>query len=193
MHRDIAPVALLLGKNEGAISIKLNTHDLPSAVAQISALWKQYTPEQPIRYTFLDQSYARMYADVQRTGTLVTGFTILAIIVASLGLFALSAFTVEQRTKEISIRIVLGATTASIVNLLTGNFMKLVVISFVIAAPLSWYFMRQWLLNYAYRITLEWDLFFAGLVIAFAIALASTSFQAIKAAFTSPARNLRAE
>jgi putative ABC transport system permease protein len=141
MHQDITPLALLLGRNEGAISLKLKSTDVQSTVEQISALWKRYTPEQPIRYTFLDQSYASMYADVQRMGTLVTGFTILAIIVASLGLFALSAFTVEQRTKEISIRMVLGATTASIVNLLTGNFMKLVAISFVIATPMAWYVM----------------------------------------------------
>ncbi|HTF20076.1 MAG TPA: ABC transporter permease [Chryseolinea sp.] len=193
MHKDIAPVALMLGKNEGAISIKLNTTDIPSTIAGISALWKRYIPDQPIRYTFLDQSYARMYDDVQRMGTLVTGFAVLAIIVASLGLFALSAFTVEQRTKEISIRMVLGATTASIVNLLTGNFMKLVVISFVIAAPLAWYLMNHWLQDYAYRVTLKWDLFFIASMIALVIALGTTSLQAAKAALTNPARNLRSE
>jgi putative ABC transport system permease protein len=144
-----------------------------------------------MRYAFLDQSYAKMYADVQRVGTMMTGFTILAIIVASLGLFALSAFTVEQRMKEISIRIVLGATTAGIVNLLTGNFIKLVGISALIAAPAAWYFMQSWLLDYAYRIEMGWGVFLIASAIAFCIAIATASAQAIKAAMANPAEKLR--
>jgi putative ABC transport system permease protein len=193
MHKQIAPVALMFGQNEGAISIKLNTSDVLATITGISALWKQYVPDQPIRYTFLDQSYANMYADVQRMSTLVTGFTVLAIIVASLGLFALSAFTVSQRAREISIRVVLGATTASIVNLFTGNFMKLVAISFIIAAPLAWFLMNRWLQDFAYRVALGWEVFFISSAIAFLIALCTTSLQAARAALTNPARNLRSE
>jgi putative ABC transport system permease protein len=121
----------------------------------ITNTWKKFSPHQAIRFTFLDQGYARMYDDVQRTGQIFTGFAILAIVVACLGLFALSAFTVEQRGKEISIRLVLGASLKNIFNLLTLNFIRLVVPIFI-AAPVAWYLMGKWLQDFSYKTEITW-------------------------------------
>jgi putative ABC transport system permease protein len=150
-------------------------------------------PHQAIRYTFLDESYARMYADVQRMGNIFACFAILAILVACLGLFALSAFMVEQRTKEISIRLVLGASLNNIFRLLTQNFVVLVLISFIIAVPLAWYMMQQWLMDYKYRIDITWDVFVLSGALAVAIAMLTISYQAIRAALANPATSLRSE
>ena len=150
-------------------------------------------PHQPIRYTFLDESYARMYEDVQRMGYLFASFAALAIIVACLGLFALSAFMVEQRNKEISIRLVLGASVNNIFGLLTRNFVKLVIISFVIAVPFAWYLMQTWLEDYAYRIEITWDVFILAGTISVLIALLTISYQSLRAALANPATSLRSE
>jgi putative ABC transport system permease protein len=191
MRQDIGAIALVLGNNTGAVSVKLNTRDTKTAVAQVASLWKKYEPEQPMRYTFLDDGYTRMYDDLRRMDDIMSAFALLAIIVASLGLFALSAYTVEQRTREISIRRVLGATTGSIVNLLTGNFITLVAISFVLAAPVAWYVMKAWLQDYAYKTDLGWDVFIIACLIAFVLAIGTISMQAVKAALKNPAQNLR--
>jgi putative ABC transport system permease protein len=146
-----------------------------------------------MRYDFLDQSYAAMYAGVQRMQYLFTGFAILAVIVACLGLFALSAYMAEQRSKEISIRKVLGASVSSLFALLTGNFMKLIIISLGIAVPLGWLLMNKWLQDYAYRIKITWSLFVvAGAVVLFT-ALITICWQAIKTAMINPVKSLRSE
>jgi putative ABC transport system permease protein len=138
---------------------------MQATLAAIGNLWKEFAPHQPIRYSFLDENYARMYDDVQRMGRIFTTFAVLAIIVACLGLFALSAFMVEQRSKEISIRLVLGASLNSIFNLLTFNFLKLVLISIVLASPIAWYMMKSWLEDFTYRTNITWDIFaLAGLL-----------------------------
>jgi putative ABC transport system permease protein len=155
--------------------------------------WNMFMPHQSIRYTFLDESYARMYADVDRMGRVFSSFAILAIIVACLGLFALSSYMVEQRSKEISIRLVLGASVNSIFKLLTQNFVKLVIISFVIAAPLAWYMMKKWLEDYTYKTDITWDVFVIAGVISISIALLTVSYQSIRAALANPATSLRAE
>jgi putative ABC transport system permease protein len=134
-----------------------------------------------------------MYEDVQRMGRVFGSFAMLAIIVACLGLFALSAFMVEQRNKEISIRLVLGASLKNIFRLLTGNFVKLVLISFVIAVPLSWYMMQKWLQDYKYRTEITWDVFVMSGLLAVFIALLTVSYQSIRAALANPASNLRSE
>jgi putative ABC transport system permease protein len=134
-----------------------------------------------------------MYSDVQRMGQISTSFSVLAIAVACLGLFGLSAFMVEQRSKEISIRIVLGASMQNILKLLTQNFMMLVLISFALATPIAWYIMKKWLEDYTYRINITWDVFaFAGLA-AFVIALLTISYQSIRAAIMNPVDSLKAE
>ena len=148
---------------------------------------------QPFRYTFMDDNYARMYDDVDRIGKIFASFAGLAIIVACLGLFALSAFMVEQRSKEISIRLVMGATVKNIFRLLTQNFVLLVVISFFIAAPVSYYMMTKWLEDYKYKITLSWDVFAFSAFMAVAIAILTISYQCISAALANPANRLRSE
>jgi putative ABC transport system permease protein len=141
----------------------------------------------------MDESYARMYDQVDRTGKIFASFASLAILVACLGLFALSAFMVEQRSKEISIRLVMGASMKNIFRLLTQNFVKLVLVSFVIAAPASWYMMNKWLQDYKYKITITWDLFLTAGVISVMIALLTISYQSISAALANPANRLRSE
>jgi putative ABC transport system permease protein len=134
-----------------------------------------------------------MYDDVQRMGKIFTSFALFAIIVACLGLFALSAFMVEQRAREIGIRIVLGASLKNIVRLLTQNFLKLVIISFLLAAPTAWYVMSIWLQDFVYRADVTWDIFALAGVLSMMIALGTVSYQAIRAALASPVTSLRSE
>ena len=134
-----------------------------------------------------------MYDDVQRIGWIFTTFAALAIIVACLGLFALSAFMVEQRSKEISIRLVLGASVNSIFQLLTKNFVKLVLISFIIAAPIAWYMMQKWLEDYAYKTEIDWEIFAVTGLMSVFIALLTITYQSIRAALINPVTNLKSE
>lgn len=166
---------------------------MSSLLTSLTAVWKKFSPHQPIRYSFLDESYAMMYEDVQRMGRIFTSFAVLAIIVACLGLFALSAFMVEQRSKEISIRLVLGAPMNTIFRMLTSNFVKLVLISFVIAAPLGYFLMNKWLEDYQYKTELSWDIFAMAGGMAVAIALLTISYQSVRAALMNPVTNLRSE
>jgi putative ABC transport system permease protein len=141
----------------------------------------------------MDESFANMYADVQRMGRIFTSFAVLAIIIACLGLFALSAFMAEQRNKEIGIRKVLGASTTSITTLLSKDFVRLVLIAFLIASPVAWWAMNRWLEDYQYRITIGWWMFAAAALLVVCIAFITVSFQSIKAALANPAKSLRTE
>lgn len=189
----IEPLAMVLGTSPNIISVKLNAGDMSGALMGIEAVWKKFSPNQPIRYTFLDESFARMYDDVQRMGRIFISAAVLAIIVACLGLFALSAFMVEQRSKEISIRLVLGASLKSIFNLLTLNFLKLVLISIVIAVPIAWYSMQQWLQDFTYRTEISWDIFLLAGAMAVLIAVLTISYQAIRAGLMNPVDSLKSE
>jgi len=189
----IKPLSIVLKNSTNMVLVKINSKEIQQAIQSITTVWKQFSPNQSIRYTFLDQSYAAMYADVARTGKFFTVFSFLAIMVACLGLFALSAFIVEQRSKEISVRIILGAKTENIVHMLTKNFVKLVMTSFLIAVPVSAYLMSQWLQEYAYRIELKWDVFVLAGLISIFIALFTVSFQSIRAAIANPSQSLRSE
>ncbi|HWJ93038.1 MAG TPA: FtsX-like permease family protein, partial [Flavisolibacter sp.] len=147
----------------------------------------------PFSYRFLDDSFFEMYKDEQRVGKIALIFSILAILIACLGLFGLATFIAEQRTKEIGIRKVLGASVRGIVQLLSKDFVRLVLISFVIAAPFAWWAMNTWLQDFAYRVEISWWIFVVAGSIAIFIALATISFQAIRAAITNPMKNLRTE
>jgi putative ABC transport system permease protein len=175
------------------MSVKLNTSDIPGTLTAIENVWKKFAPHQPIRTAFLDDSFANMYDDVRRMGKIFTVFAAFAIFVACLGLFALSAFTVEQRSKEISIRLVLGASVRSIFQLLTMNFVKLVLISILIAAPASWYLMNEWLKGFKNQTDLGWDVFVLAGGIAVVIAIGTISYQSIRAGLAKPVNNLRSE
>jgi putative ABC transport system permease protein len=189
----IGGVCLIFGISPSIMSIKLKAQDAKPAIAAVQSLWKEFVPEQPIRFSFLDENFAMMYADVERTRKIFSSFAILAIIIACLGLFALSAFMAEQRTREIGVRKVLGASVAQVTTLLSSGFIKLVMISLLIAIPISWWAMHSWLQDFVYRIQLGWLSFIATFVIVIMIALATISFQSIKAAIANPAKALRAE
>jgi putative ABC transport system permease protein len=199
MHQQIIPMIFLIptasyGGNTGFhLSVKLTGSDIGGSVAWIEKTWKQYLPEVPFEYTFLDEKFGELYKAEQQQGSLFTIFSGIAIFIACLGLFGLSAFTITQRIKEIGVRRVLGASTSSIVQLLSGDFLKLVAIAACIAFPIAWYAMRTWLGDFAYRISIQWWVFLtAGFLAAF-IALATISFQAVRAALANPVKALRSE
>jgi putative ABC transport system permease protein len=194
IREKVQGVCMVLGRGAPSIvSAKVSTTDMPGTIAAVNNLWKRFVPDQTLRYTFLDERFAFMYNDVQRAGRIFTSFAILAVVIACLGLFALSAFMVQQRNKEISIRLVLGASTRSIFRLLTQNFIVLVFISLLIATPIAWYMMYNWLQDFVYRIEIGWDIFLYTAIISVAIALLTISQQAIRAALTDPVKNLRSE
>ncbi len=193
LRNKIDPLAMTLsdGSSHNIVSVKINSSDMSAVLTAVEGLWKKFSPNQPIRYSFLDESYARMYDDVQRMGRIFISAAVLAIIVACLGLFALSAFMVEQRSKEISIRLVLGASLKNIFSLLTLNFLKLVFISIVIAVPIAWYMMQKWLQDFTYRTEITWDVFVLAGAMAVLIAVFTISYQSIKAGLIKPVENLK--
>jgi putative ABC transport system permease protein len=193
MRDHIDPIVLNFGLSTSIVSVKVGGTDMKNTLTNITAVWKKYSPDQPIRYTFLDEQFANMYADVQRTGSIFTSFAVLAIIIACLGLFALSAFMAEQRSKEIGIRKVLGATVTNITGLLSIDFVKLVLIAIVIASPIAWYGMNKWLQDFAYKAPISWWIFALAGFTAIIIALFTVSFQSIKAALMNPVKSLKAE
>jgi len=196
LHQRIIPLVLyepsVTDGNVGNISIK-TSGNVPAALAQIEKTWKKYLPEIPYEYKFLDAQYAKLYEAENKESSILIIFSCIAIFIACLGLFGLSAFTITQRVKEIGIRKVLGASTGSIVELISKDFLVLVVIAAIIAFPVAWYAMNHWLHNFAYRINIAWWVFVAAGIIAFLIAFATISFQAVKAAISNPVKSLRSE
>jgi len=193
LRQPIGAVCMQWGLSPSIVSIKVNTADMRNTIASITGVWKKFSPDESIRYSFLDESFAKMYADVERMGTIFTGFAVMAIIIACLGLFALAAFMAEQRSKEIGIRKVLGASVSGITRLLSLNFVKLVAIAIVIASPVAWWAMDKWLQDFTYRTPIGLWVFVIAGVTAIAIALLTVSFQSIKAALTNPVKSLRSE
>jgi putative ABC transport system permease protein len=199
MHQQILPLIFIMpadsvaGNSYGNISIKLAGSDIAGSLAYLEKTWKRYLPEVPFEYTFLDEHFDKLYKTEQEQGSLFTIFSGIAIFIACLGLFGLSAFTITQRIKEIGVRKVLGASTGSIVQLLSGDFLKLVAIAALIAFPVAWYAMHRWLGDFAYRISIEWWVFLVAGTLAAAIALVTISFQAVRAALANPVKSLRSE
>jgi len=193
LREKIQPLCFSLGSSPSVISLKVNSQNMSEVIESTTAVWKKFAPHQPIRFSFLDDSFAAMYAYVQRMGRIFTCFAVFAIVVACLGLFALSAFMIEQRTKEIGIRLVMGASLQSVFSLLTFNFIKLVFIAIAIAVPLSWYLMQQWLQDFAYRTEITWAVFALAGFTAVLIALVTISYQAIRAGLMKPVKSLRSE
>jgi putative ABC transport system permease protein len=159
----------------------------------IKQKWKNFGPEDPMDYGFMDDMYNKTYAAEQKTGTILNIFAVLTILVACLGLFGLATYTAEQRSKEIGIRKVLGASVTQVTSMLSKEFLKLVLIACLIAFPLSYWAMHKWLQDFAYRINISWWMFVVAGVVALSIALITVSFQAIKAAVANPVKSLRTE
>jgi putative ABC transport system permease protein len=193
MHDQIGPMVFHFGLSPSIVTVKVKSADMKSTLRAITNTWKSFSPGQPIRYTFLDESFANMYADVQRMGHIFTAFSILAIIVACLGLFALSAFMAEQRSREIGIRKVLGASVQGITTLLSLDFIKLVAMAIVIASPIAWWGMNKWLQGFSYRAPISWWIFALAGVVSIVIALLTVSFQSVKAAVANPIKALKSE
>ncbi|AYB35053.1 ABC transporter permease [Chryseolinea soli] len=175
------------------ITLKIKGDDVPATVSRIEHQWKQLGLDSPFRYTFMDQDFQKLYQAEQQTQTIIGCLASLAIFIASLGLFGLAAFMAEQRTKEIGVRKVLGATVTSIIALLSKDFLKLIAFAIVIAVPVAWYAAGQWLNSFAYRIEISWWIFAIAGLASIAIALITVSFQSIRAAVANPVNSLRNE
>jgi putative ABC transport system permease protein len=197
MHEPIAPMIMLMPPPSQAfynrLSVKISGNNILSALSTMEAAWKKYFPETPVDYTFLDDDYNKLYQAEQRQATIFTLFACIAIFIACLGLFGLSAFAISQRIKEIGIRKVLGANVQGIVGLLSRDFLILVGIASLMAFPIAWFAMNSWLKDFAYRINIQWWVFIAAGIVAALIAFATVSLQAIKAAVANPVKSLRTE
>ena len=192
--KPVTPGFYVLGTGLGVIQLKLPARlSTDEALAKCSAIFKQFNPSSPFTYTFVDDDYGKKFLSEERIGKLAAFFAALAIFISCLGLYGLVSFVAEQRTREIGIRKVLGATVPSIWQLLSREFMVLVLIALCIAIPLAYYFMQQWLLNYDYRAPLSWWIFGASGAGALLITLITVSFEAVKAAVANPIKSLRTE
>ncbi len=194
LQKAIQPMIFRLVLNSrGSYGIKIGTANVPSTIVSVQKTWNKYFPADPFNYFFLDDYFNKQYNADQLFGKVFGLFAFLAILIACFGLLGLSAYNVLQRTKEIGIRKILGASTQNLLYLLSKDFLVLVVIAFVIAIPVSWWIMHNWLQNYAYRIDITWWVFVVAGFAALLIALATISFQAIKAAVANPVKSLRTE
>jgi putative ABC transport system permease protein len=193
MHDKVGPLVIQLGDNRGSIAIRLRGGNIPSTVNQIETKWASMANGVPFNYTFMDNDFDNLYKDEQQTGRLFISFAVFAIFIACLGLFGLVTYAAEQRTKEIGIRKVLGANVGGIVALLSKDFLILVIIASLIAFPVAWWAMDQWLQSFAYRIGISWWIFVLAGGTAVFIALVTVSIQTIRAAMANPTSSLRAQ
>jgi putative ABC transport system permease protein len=193
MHEKVGPLVMELSDNRGSMAIRLHTANVYPLVRQIEAKWHGIAPGVPFGYTFMDNDFNNLYHAEQQTGRLFITFAVFAILIACLGLFGLVTYAAEQRMKEIGIRKVLGANVSGIVALLSRDFARLVLIASLIAFPLAWWAMNQWLRSFAYRIGISWWIFVVAGLAAVTIALLTVSLQTIRAAVANPIRSLRSE
>ena len=193
LRSNVGALGMKLSKSNNTMCFRLGAGNVKETIAKIEDKWKSTTDNQPFDYQFMDEAFDSIYRSEQRVGKIFITFAILAIFIACLGLFGLATFSAEQRNKEIGIRKVLGASVLQITTLLSKDFLKLVLIAFVIASPIAYYFMDKWLADFAYRITISWWIFALAGVSAIAIALITVSWQSIKAALMNPVKSLRSE
>lgn len=193
VKQEVAPMILMLGNNWGGLIIKTKTSDIKNFLSDLQRKWAAFNPPGPLEYSFLDQTFASLYVAEQRTQQIFSVFTILAIIIASLGLFGLSAFVIRQRSKEIGIRKVLGASVRQVFLIVSKEFLLLVTIAFLISVPVSWWAMTNWLQGFAYRIDIGVGVFLIAGATVISVTLLTISFQAIRAAIANPVKSLRSE
>jgi putative ABC transport system permease protein len=196
LHHAIRPLGLtrsIFGNPYSFAIARVQTKEIAALLSSVESIWKRLFPDAPFTYSFLDQDFQRNYEKEQRTAHIVVYFTVIAILIACLGLFGLAAFSAEQRTKEIGIRKVIGASAFQVTRLLTREFLELVVVALVLALPLAAFLMNRWLQAFAYRTELSWWMFVLTGLLALGIALVTISFQALKAAWSNPVDSLRAE
>jgi len=193
LRENIGALSIYLGSSSRFACFRTGTDDITAVLSDLETRWKDLGPGQPFKYSFLDDRFARMYDAEQRIGGIAMAFSFLAIFVASLGLFGLAAFTAQQRTKEIGVRKVLGASVSNIILLLSKEFGKLIIIAMIIAIPISWYFMDSWLQEFHFRINLGPGIFIIAVAITLVIAWVTMSWQSIRAAIANPVDSLRDE
>jgi putative ABC transport system permease protein len=193
LHKPVEALMIEYSKLGNRLSLKIDGRHTEEAINHLKKIWKSSAPDVPLEYAFVDESVARQYGNEQKMQGIFYGFAGLSLLIACLGLFGLSIFIVERKVKEIGIRKVLGASITGIVGLLSRDFMKLILIAAVIASPLAWYFMQEWLQDFAYRVNIGWWVFGIAGSIALLIALITISFRAIRAAMANPVKSLRTE
>ena len=194
LRQKMSAIAMVLEPNAvNWLSVGLTGGNIQAGVQQVESLWKKYFPNRPFDYQFLDERFDRLYTREQTQQTLFTVFAGIAILISCLGLFGLAMFMAEQRKKEIGVRKVLGASVGSIVTLLSKDFLKLVFIAILIASPIAWYAMSQWLNDFAYKIDLQWWVFLLAGAVAVLVAFLTVSFQSIKSALMNPITSLRSD
>jgi len=193
LHETISPLVMVLSSNASTIILKLNTKDIAGILSSVKSQWSSFTTEAPLNYSFLDERYNQTFVAERKTGLILAVFASLTIFIACLGLFGLTIFTAEQRTREIGIRKVLGSSVSGIVQLLSKEFVLLVAIAFVLAVPIGWWVMNKWLEGFVYRINISWIIFAQAAGIALLITIITMSFQSIKAALANPVQSLRSE
>lgn len=190
----IEPLVLFQDKIwKGSLYVKAAAGQEAKAIRAVEKIWNKQVPDYALSYSFLDETYDRLYKSEERTATLFNTFTIVAVVISCMGLFGLATFTAERRTKEVGIRKVLGASVGSIVALLSIDFVRLVLVAIVLASPVGYYFMQKWLEGFEYRIQMGWLVFFAAGTGAVAVALLTISYQSIRAALTNPVKSLKSE
>jgi hypothetical protein len=195
LHETIEPLIMRLDENWtwGTILVRIKAGKTKQAIAALQKICKEVNPKFPFTYQFSDLEYAKLYASEAVISKLSNIFAFLAIFISCLGLFGLATFTAEQRTKEIGVRKVLGASSTNIVKLLSANFLKPIILAFLIAFPAAWYAMNNWLQQYAYKIDMHWWMFVLAGVLTICIAFITVSYQSIKAAIANPVKSLRTE
>ncbi|NML23667.1 FtsX-like permease family protein [Pseudoflavitalea sp. G-6-1-2] len=193
MRETVTPLLLQFGRDNDRMALKLQSGNIQQAVQKIESIWKSMAPQQPLAYSFMDEDFNAIYESEQRTGKISMAFSILAVMIACLGLFGLAAYAAEQRTKEIGIRKVLGASVSGIIQMLSKDFIKLVAVAILIAVPFAWWAMSSWLQHFAYRTQITWWVFAGTAIVTLLIALLTVSFQAIRAALTNPVKSLKNE
>jgi putative ABC transport system permease protein len=193
LRQEIGPLAMQLSPNPYACIFKVDAGNLQELVKNVESKYKKIVPGLPFSFRFMDETFNNMYKAEQRVGNVGLSFALLAILIACLGLFGLVSYMAEQRTKEIGVRKVLGATVNNIVGLMSRDFLKLVLISALIAFPASWLMMDRWLQDYAYRINIGWWVFVTAGAATLLIAFITVSMQAIRAAIQNPVKSLKTE
>ena len=193
VHQAIEPLIIRYNHEGGFLVLRANSASIGNIISETKNIFQRVFPNYPFTYSFVDEDIAKLYTSEQQMGKLFNVFSVLSIIVSCLGLFGLATFATQKRVKEIGVRKVLGASVTGIVSMLSKDFLKLVAISSVIAFPVAWWAMHQWLQNFAYHAAVSWWIFLLAAVLAVAIALATISFQAIKAARMNPTKSLRSE
>ncbi len=193
LHHEIGPCVIILSEYGRQISLKVQSEDYANTIAAVKEVYREIFPESPFEYYFLDQEFDKLYKTEIRTSKAVSYLTLISIVISCMGIFGLSSYLAIQRTKEIGIRKVMGSSVGQIIYMLTSEVLRWVVVSFIIAAPLTYYFLSKWLENFSYKTNLSWWIFVLGAVTVTLIALLTVIFQSVRSALKNPTEALRYE